>query len=117
MKILPEQLVIQPLALKPPTRSGTEIAPRSSARPAVTPSGKEVSTATVNIAAPMGGRQSDVTFRRDPNGRVYYVVSDAQSGKEIQQLPPQAVRNVGQGIDEYLKKQEAKATPHVDVKA
>jgi hypothetical protein len=65
----------------------------------------------------MGGQQPDVTFHRDPTGRMYYVVSDPQSGKEIQELPASAVRSVGQEIDEYLKSEQAKATPHVNVKA
>ncbi len=58
----------------------------------------------------MGAERPDVTFRRDGNGRIYYVVSDAQSGKEIQELPPQAVRTVAEGIDEYLKQKQS--TPH-----
>jgi hypothetical protein len=62
-------------------------------------------------------RQTDVTFRRDSNGRIYYVVSDAHSGQEIVEVPAKEVRNVGQGIEDYLKQEESKATPHVEVKA
>jgi hypothetical protein len=54
-------------------------------------------------------RQTSVTFRRDSNGRIYYVVSDANSGQEILEVPPKAVRDVGQGIEDYLKEQECKA--------
>jgi len=62
-------------------------------------------------------RQTDVTFRRDSNGRVYYVVADAQSGQEILEVPPKAVREVGQGIEDYLKQEESKASAHIEVKA
>jgi hypothetical protein len=61
-------------------------------------------------------RQTDVTFRRDNNGRVYYVVADARSGQEILEVPPKVVREVGQGIEEYLKEQ-SKTAPHIEVKA
>jgi len=54
--------------------------------------------------------QPNVTFRRDANGRIYYVVSDAQSGKEIEEVPPESVRDVAEGIEQYLKKGAAK--PH-----
>ena len=62
-------------------------------------------------------RQTDVTFRRDSNGRIYYVVADAQSGEEILEVPPKAVRDVGQGIEDYLKQEESKTNSHIEVKA
>ena len=62
-------------------------------------------------------RQTDVTFRRDSNGRIYYVVSDVHSGQEILEVPPKAVREIGQGIEDYLKEERAKAGPHVETKA
>jgi hypothetical protein len=62
-------------------------------------------------------RQTDVTYRRDNNGRFYYAVSDAKSGQEILEVPPKALRDVGQGIEDYLKEQQTKASPHVEVKA
>jgi len=55
--------------------------------------------------------------RRDTNGRVYYMVSDANSGQEILEIPPKALRDVGQGIEDYLKEVQSKATSHVKVKA
>jgi len=57
----------------------------------------------INPAASV--EQPNVTFRRDSNGRIYYVVSDAQSGDEIEELPPEEVRNVAAGIQDYLKGQ------------
>ena len=56
-------------------------------------------------------------LRRDNNGRVYYVVSDADSGQEILEVPPKALRDVGQGIEDYLKGEQSKASSHVKVKA
>jgi len=99
--------------------------------PAVTqPKNERVSTpsstaSTVDTPAPASGpapvnpvqRDTDVTFRRDSNGRIYYVVNDAQSGQEILEVPTKAVREAGQGIEDYLKKEESKATSHVKVKA
>jgi hypothetical protein len=61
-------------------------------------------------ATPTTGRQTAVTFRRDTDGSVYYIVSDARTGDEILQVPPKAVRDAGQGIEEYLKNEESKAT-------
>lgn len=60
---------------------------------------------------------TNVTLRRDTNGRVYYVVSDAKSGQEILEVPPKELRDVGQGIEDYLKQQQSKASSHVEVKA
>lgn len=60
----------------------------------------------INPAA--SAEQPNVTFKRDANGRIYYVVSDAQSGKEIEEVPPQAVRDVAEGIEQYLKKGQTK---------
>jgi len=61
--------------------------------------------------------QANVTFRRDNSGQIYYVVSDAQTGKELRELPPKAVRDVGQGIDEFLKQEQQKAAHSLEVKA
>jgi len=60
---------------------------------------------------------TDVTVRRDNNGRVYYVVSNANSGQEILEIPPKALRDVSQGIEDYLKQEQAKASAHIEVKA
>ncbi|HEY1471310.1 MAG TPA: hypothetical protein VGF61_19895 [Candidatus Acidoferrum sp.] len=77
---------------------------------------KAATTAATAIVTP-AQRQTDVTFRRDNNGRVYYVVADARSGEEILEVPPRIVREVGHGIEEYLKQEQSKATPHIEVKA
>lgn len=62
-------------------------------------------------------RPTDVTLRRDTDGRVYYVVSDAKSGEEIIEVPPKALRDVSQGIEDYLKEAQSKVSSHVKVKA
>jgi hypothetical protein len=81
---------------------------------------KTPASSGTSLAAPTTTpRQTAVTFRRDDNGRVYYVVSDAHTGEEILEVPPKAVRDVGQGIEEYVKSEESKATatPRIAVKA
>jgi uncharacterized FlaG/YvyC family protein len=83
------------------------IATQASAKPAPTVTDGERALATAPGTA---GHQTTVTFRRDTDGSVYYVVSDARTGDEILQVPPKAVRDAGQGIEEYLKSQESKAT-------
>ena len=65
------------------------------------------------------GLNALLTFKQDPTGRVYYVVTNAQTGKEIAQLPPEELRNVEDGIAGYLQEQEAKsaAATHIETKA
>ena len=88
------------------------VATQAPAKPAPTliDGDKAPATAHSAPAATTAGRQTAVTFRRDTDGSVYYVVSDARTGDEILQVPPKAVRDAGQGIEEYLKSQESKAT-------
>jgi uncharacterized FlaG/YvyC family protein len=59
---------------------------------------------------------ANVTFRRDASGRIYYVLTDAQSGKELQELPPEEVRKVGEGIADYIKREAARKAPQLNVK-
>src|SRR5262249_17700224 len=66
---------------------------------------------------PAGIPQTNITFRRDASGQIYYVLTDAQSGKELRQVPPEELRKVGEGIEEYLQKQAAKPAQHVELKA
>jgi uncharacterized FlaG/YvyC family protein len=60
---------------------------------------------------------TDVTLRRDNNGRVYYSVADAKSGQEILEIPPKILRDVSQGIEDYVKQEQSKVSSHVEVKA
>jgi hypothetical protein len=74
-------------------------------------------SAASQAALPAGIAQPAVTFRKDSAGKIYYVVSDPQSGKEIRQIPADAFRKVSEGIDEFLRQLEAKQNSHVEVKA
>jgi hypothetical protein len=62
-------------------------------------------------------RPTDVSLRRDNNGRIYYVVSDANSGQEIIEVPPKALRDISQGIEDYLKETQSNAAAHLEIKA
>ncbi|HVO57230.1 MAG TPA: hypothetical protein VMT51_05970 [Dongiaceae bacterium] len=88
-----------------PTTKGA--APRSSS--------SQTLTVPNAVAQPQSIQEANVTFRRDANGQIYYVFSDAETGRELQEVPPEEVRKVGQGIAEYLKQQEQK--PRVETKA
>jgi hypothetical protein len=116
MKVSPGQAqgtpVEAPTLLTKPERSGS--APTTSEAASKTENQTPV-TATSNATPSV--RQTNVTLRRDTNGRVYYVVSDAKSGQEIIEVPPKALRDVSQGIEDYLKAEESKASTHVEVKA
>ena len=90
-------------------KSTTQSSVASTVEKAATQSGTAIVTPTQ--------RQTDVTFRRDSNGRIYYIVSDAQSGQEIMEVPAKSVRDVDQGIEEYLKEAESKTGPHVKAEA
>lgn len=63
-----------------------------------------------------GFSQANVTFKRDSDGRIYYVVTDATSGKELREVPSEEVRKAGEGIEEFLKQQQAAASEHLEVK-
>ena len=88
---------------------------RSNARLPLAPPAPEAHKEPSTSAPIIGAQEANITFRRDSNGRVFYVVSDPRSGSEIQELPAQAVRQVGDRIEEFLK-QQAKVTQHVNVK-
>ncbi len=90
---------------------------RVSTQSSVASTVERAATSAGTAVVPPPQRQTDVTFKRDSNGRIYYVVSDAQSGEEILEVPPKAVRDVGQGIEDYLKQEESKANAHIVVKA
>jgi|SRR5208283_1527185 len=109
----------------PSAASADQASPAASQGKSERVSTQSSTASTVERAATSAGaaivpptqRQTDVTFRRDSNGRIYYVVADAQSGEEILEVPPKAVRDVGQGIEDYLKQEESKANAHIEVKA
>ncbi len=108
-QILPEPAVTSPAA-------GSKDSRTPAASPAAAPV-ETIATPSDRASAPPLERPTRVTLHQDANGRAYYLVSDAQSGQEIVEIPPKAVRDVGQGIQEYLKQEETKATSQVEIKA
>lgn len=61
--------------------------------------------------------QANVTLRRDSTGQIFYVFTDAHTGKEIREFPASEVRKAGQGVDELLKQQAEHAAHAIDTKA
>ena len=84
---------------------------RKSALPRTAPTNEPPASIASNL------RQTDVLFRRDRNGQIYYVVTDAQSGKELQELPPEEIRKVKEGIADYLREAQEKSAHGFDAKA
>lgn len=115
MKVSPDQAPGTP---EPPSAASNQVNSQRVSTASTTASAVEKASAAADTAiVTPAQRQTDVTFRRDANGRIYYVVSDAHSGQEIVELPAKEVRDVGQGIEDYLKKEESKSTPHIEIKA
>jgi uncharacterized FlaG/YvyC family protein len=116
MKVTSDQApepVVEPQSAAKTSATEQRVSTESNTASAVEQNSAAAQTAIVTPAQ----RETDVTFRRDANGQIYYVVSDAQSGQEILEIPQKTVREVGQGIEDYLKQAQAKASAHVKVKA
>jgi hypothetical protein len=114
VKVFPNEATNDPIASTP----GAPASP-STLRVINRPTG---STPTQNKAAEKQQASADtlpanITFRRDGQGHIYYVLTDGESGKEIREVPPSEIRKVGEGIAEYLKKEATKGTSHVKIKA
>jgi uncharacterized FlaG/YvyC family protein len=91
--------------------------PAKSQSPTANNSREDVASEISKTVPASGILQANVTFRRDSNGQIYYVVTDANSGKELREVPPAEIRKVGEGITEYLKQAEAKSSTHLEEKA
>jgi hypothetical protein len=65
----------------------------------------------------LASQQLNVGFRKDWDGRTYYVVTESQSGQIVREVPPEDLRRVSRGIEEYLKSQDSSAHPKIDTKA
>ncbi|MGA2097377.1 MAG: hypothetical protein ABSH39_13835 [Candidatus Acidiferrum sp.] len=106
--------------VEPATTSTAQPKPERNSIPAQVASANAVekpeAAADATTVAPLA-RQTDVTLKRDSNGRIYYSVSDAKSGAEILEVPPKALRDVSQGIEDYLKEEQSKAGARVSAKA
>ena len=105
------QLAADLAASRPPKPRSVTVLTRQTKVP---PAEQSVSTQNTSAAA---SPDSSVTFRRDANGQIYYVVTDSESGKELRQIPTEEIRKVGEGIADYLKQEQKKPTPHIQVKA
>lgn len=115
MKVSPDQA---PGTVEPQSPASVQVNNQRVSTTTTTASTVEKASAAAEAAiVTPAQRQTDVTFRRDANGRIYYVVSDAHSGAEIVEIPSKTVRETSQGIEDYLKQEESKATPHIEVKA
>jgi hypothetical protein len=116
-----------PAGQAPPELVDTPNAPaKQASNPPVTPEAPAVPAANAASAdqvsddatsAKPAEPLTDVSLRLDNNGRIYYVVSDPTSGQEILEVPPKALRDVDQGIADYLKQQQSKVSSHVKVSA
>ena len=76
------------------------------------------STEPHRTATPAVKQDPLVTIQRDTDGRIYYAITDPQSGKLIGEIPPEQVRNVGDGIASFLEQLEARraASEHIATK-
>jgi len=74
------------------------------------------SSPTVSAAAakqtPSSGsatpESATVTLSKDSDGRFFYKVTNSQTGELILEFPPEAVRTVGKGIEEYVRQHARK---------
>ena len=90
-------------------------ASRSNERPTVAAPAKPSASTSQPVTAPVAAQAANITFRRDSNGRIYYLIA-APSGQAIEEIPASSVRAVAQSIEDYLKQQETKDLKRVDVK-
>lgn len=102
----------------PPAPSGTRAAnDRVSTEADKASTVEAASTKAGTAVVTPAQRQTEVSLKRDTSGRIYYVVSDSKSGAEILEVPPKSVRDVDEGIQDYLKQLESKGSGHLEEKA
>lgn len=87
-----------------------------SARTQAQPAANAAAQKGPQVLLPFDSEQPSVIFRRDAAGQIYYVLTDPQTGRELREVPAEAVRKVGEGIAQYLK-QEAKRTNPLETQA
>jgi hypothetical protein len=66
--------------------------------------------------APVPETPTSVTLNRDAEGKFFYRVTNSQTGELIMEFPPEAVRAVGKGIEEYVQ-EHARSTKKLEAKA
>jgi len=99
--------------IAPGTNASQAAAPKSAGAPAAEPEVKLESAPRSSS----GFLNANVTFRRDNSGQVYYVITDAKTGEELREIPPEEVRKVGEGIADYLKREGSRTSQRIEVKA
>jgi uncharacterized FlaG/YvyC family protein len=62
-----------------------------------------------------GGLTYDL--QRDADGKFFYALVDPHTGKVISETPPEAIREVGKSIDEFLKAEQARQMSKISTKA
>lgn len=96
--------------------------------PEIGPGGREVPTAPSG-SAPVGARkaventqpagwqapQLSTAIRIDDQRRIYYEVINDHTGQVVLQIPPEVVRNIGDGINQFL--QSLHPARSIDVKS
>ncbi len=97
-------------------------APKANVSQDAPPSGAPKSPASSELQKPANEQSPapealSLSFRKDSNGRTYYVLTDPQSGQIVREVPPEEIRQVGQGIEDYLKSQAALTARRTDSKA
>jgi hypothetical protein len=97
MNILPEQV-------KSSDVEGAQSRITSTAKPAAAkPNDGKTDAAKPAASIIAVTPESAVSLQKDASGRFYYLVTNAQTGQPILEFPPEAVRNVGAGIAEYVQ--------------
>jgi uncharacterized FlaG/YvyC family protein len=103
-----------PATVRNPQGSVSQNGSSNTAPNSPSPENQEPATQKSTVTEPLS-----LSFRKDSNGRTYYVLTDPQSGQIVREIPPEEIRNVSQGIDDYLKSeaQAAQITPKTDSNA
>jgi len=113
MKIQPDS---SPVPVETPTAPARSAAAKEAqarpARPAPEPHAPHAS-------APVASPVHDVSFNvnRDGDGRIFYVVTNANTGQVIREVPSEEVRKVAHGIAEILKQAQSQKQGKLDTKA
>jgi len=93
--------------------SATDVASPVDATPSVT----QAAAVAQEVSQHNALQQLNLSFRKDTDGTVYYVVTDEQTGQVVREVPAEAVRHVGDGIEQYLKAEAALQPPKTDTRA
>lgn len=68
-----------------------------------------------SVASEPSGARCNLALQTDNQGRAYYAVISERTGEVVYQIPPEQVRQVAEGIGEFLKEGEPKQS--LDVKS